>query len=234
MLDEEEKEQVETQLANDAADGEAASSQPSKAGGIRQWCADNKKPFAAIIMLSVLLVASIAAGCIVYTAEHNALASVNEECAELRVDLDEANAKIASLQKSNKELEGKLSSAEKERDSFKAEVGGYQDQQATIADEKAKLEDLHAQLDALQAERDSLQEQIDAKKLAEEKAAQEKEQRRIEKESKSAGNSQIVYWMSGGKVYHTTPDCPTLKRSSGIHSGSISASGKSRCCKVCG
>ena len=81
MLDEEEKEQVETQLANDAADGEAASSQPSKAGGIRQWCADNKKPFAAIIMLSVLLVASIAAGCIVYTAEHNALASVNEECA---------------------------------------------------------------------------------------------------------------------------------------------------------
>lgn len=43
-----------------------------------------------------------------------------------------------------------------------------------------------------------------------------------------------VYWVANGKVYHTTPNCTTLKRSSNIHSGSIAESGKSRACKVCG
>ena len=42
-----------------------------------------------------------------------------------------------------------------------------------------------------------------------------------------------VYWTSGGKVYHSTKDCPSLGRSSNIRSGSISESGKSRACKNC-
>lgn len=42
-----------------------------------------------------------------------------------------------------------------------------------------------------------------------------------------------VYWVQNGKVYHSTANCSTLKRSSNIRSGTISQSGKSRGCKVC-
>ena len=45
----------------------------------------------------------------------------------------------------------------------------------------------------------------------------------------------IVYWTPNGKSYHSTPDCPTLKRSKTINSGTIEESGKidpcDRCCK---
>ena len=50
--------------------------------------------------------------------------------------------------------------------------------------------------------------------------------------------SGTVYWVPGGEVWHTTSDCPSLKRShsSSIMSGSISdamAAGKKRVCKNC-
>ena len=46
----------------------------------------------------------------------------------------------------------------------------------------------------------------------------------------------VVYWTPGGSVYHTTPDCPSLKRSHTILSGSVEqamAAGKGRVCKNC-
>lgn len=43
-----------------------------------------------------------------------------------------------------------------------------------------------------------------------------------------------VYWVSGGKVWHTTQYCRTLARSTNIREGSIADSGKARACKVCG
>lgn len=43
-----------------------------------------------------------------------------------------------------------------------------------------------------------------------------------------------VYWVLNGKVWHTTPNCSTLSRSSDIRSGTIDESGKSRACKKCG
>lgn len=49
-----------------------------------------------------------------------------------------------------------------------------------------------------------------------------------------ATNSSTVYWVSSGKVYHITKDCPSLSRSKNIKSGTISQSGKSRVCKNCG
>lgn len=49
-----------------------------------------------------------------------------------------------------------------------------------------------------------------------------------------AYSGSTVYWVSSGKVYHSSPDCPSLGRSSNIHSGSIAQSGKSRACKICG
>ena len=45
---------------------------------------------------------------------------------------------------------------------------------------------------------------------------------------------QTVYWVPNGKVWHTTPDCSTLSRSSDIRSGTIEESGKSRVCEKCG
>ncbi len=44
----------------------------------------------------------------------------------------------------------------------------------------------------------------------------------------------IVYWTASGSVYHLSKDCPTLKRSKKIQSGSIAESKKSRVCNVCG
>ena len=43
-----------------------------------------------------------------------------------------------------------------------------------------------------------------------------------------------VYWTPYGYVYHYSRFCPTLANSRTILSGSISSSGKSRGCKVCG
>ena len=46
----------------------------------------------------------------------------------------------------------------------------------------------------------------------------------------------VVYWVSGGSVYHTTPDCPSLKRSHNMRSGTVQqamAAGKSRVCTNC-
>ena len=45
-----------------------------------------------------------------------------------------------------------------------------------------------------------------------------------------------VYWVSGGEVYHSTKNCPSLKRSKNIQSGTVSqaiARGKDRPCKNC-
>ena len=165
------------------------------------------------------------------------------------------NTRLAEQQQEFSELQGELKSSQKEANALRSsndslrdhvavlneELSEYKDQQATIDDEKAKLEELHAQYDSLEQERDELVRQLDAKRLAEEQAAREAERQRLEALESSGGGyssgsnvGQTVYWVSGGSVYHTTPNCVTLKRSSNIQSGSISESGKGRCCKVCG
>lgn len=72
-------------------------------------------------------------------------------------------------------------------------------------------------------------------KKAEEEKAKEKE---AFSDFVSSGNGDYgtyqgatVYYVSGGSVYHSTPDCPTLSRSKNILSGSP-PSGR-RPCKVC-
>lgn len=42
-----------------------------------------------------------------------------------------------------------------------------------------------------------------------------------------------VYWVAGGKSYHSTPDCPTLGRSKNIKSGTIAESHKDDPCNIC-
>lgn len=50
---------------------------------------------------------------------------------------------------------------------------------------------------------------------------------------KPVDSGRTVYWVDNGNVYHSTPDCQTLKRSRNIHSGTISQSGKGKPCKRC-
>lgn len=50
----------------------------------------------------------------------------------------------------------------------------------------------------------------------------------------STTKSGTVYWVPNGSVYHYSRSCPTLSRSRTVYSGTISQSGKSRACKVCG
>lgn len=210
-----------------AGDSDPDAEKNSKLSRFRQWIRNNKGPSFAIAALSALLALSIGIG-------YSSYCSLNSELDKQKNELSSYKSTATSLQSEKSLWKDKYSEIQKERDSLKEEIGNYQDQQATIDDEKAKLEDLHSQLDSLQADRDSLQEQVDTKKLADEHATQEQEKRRVDQESKSVTTGQTVYWVSGGSVYHTTSNCPTLKRSSNIHSGSIAASGKSRCCKVCG
>lgn len=52
----------------------------------------------------------------------------------------------------------------------------------------------------------------------------------------SPGDVQVVtvYWVPGGKVWHSTSSCRTLSRSSDIREGTVEESGKARACYVCG
>lgn len=50
-------------------------------------------------------------------------------------------------------------------------------------------------------------------------------------------NTQTVYWVEKGEVWHTKSSCPSLSRSKNIISGSLSdakSAGKERVCKRCG
>lgn len=53
------------------------------------------------------------------------------------------------------------------------------------------------------------------------------------KKSPNKKHSGTVYWTSGGSVYHSTKNCPTLSRSKSIKHGSLSSCPKKRACKVC-
>ncbi len=50
---------------------------------------------------------------------------------------------------------------------------------------------------------------------------------------KAKNTLKTYYWVENGKVYHTTKNCTTLKRSKSILSGKSVPSGR-RLCKVCG
>ena len=52
--------------------------------------------------------------------------------------------------------------------------------------------------------------------------------------SSSSRSLGTVYWTPSGTVYHLSRNCSTLSRSRTVYSGSVSASGKPRACKVCG
>lgn len=154
--------------------------------------------------------------------------SLQQKNDDLTSKYEELQEEYNQLKGDHKDLQSNYESLQSDYDSIQSEIEGYQDQQATVNDLNNKLTELQGQYDTLQAERDNLLQQLDAKRLAEEQAAQAAQQQVIA-QSQSV---ETVYWTSGGECYHSTSDCPTLKRSNSISSGTIEQSGR-RPCKVC-
>ena len=125
----------------------------------------------------------------------------------------------------------------------------YEDQKETIKELNQQIDDLTAQNQSLISDKESLQNQItDLKKQVENLKNNDDNSGgnggrpitsssgngfRFPSTNNSTQASGTVYWTSGGDVYHSTPDCSALSRSSNISSGTISQSGKSRACKIC-
>lgn len=169
---------------------------------------------------------------------------VNEKAQEqLKADAAAAQKTIASIGTVTLERESAISDARQQYDS--------------LSDEGKKLVTNYAVLTAaettLQGQKDTKAKQEAAAKAAADKVAADKAaatQKQQEQASTSSeinitgdGSStpdeptgQTVYWTPGGKSYHSTPNCTTLKRSKKICSGTIAeakAAGKSDPCNVC-
>ena len=122
------------------------------------------------------------------------------------------------------------------------------EEQERLAEEKAKKEAEEKAAQEKAAQEKAAQEAAAAKAKAEaEAAAQAQAQAEAQQQAQAAAQAQAqqqqaraqqqaggtVYWVPNGQVYHSTPDCPSLGRSSTIYSGTIAQSGKSRPCKNC-
>lgn len=112
------------------------------------------------------------------------------------------------------QLSAKISSLESELDDYKLQITSLTNDKKSLNDELDKLKQDNLKLEEQQSEIDKLNTLIKSEPIDEPVA-------------------ETVYWVSGGKVYHSTSSCSTLKRSSNIQSGTITQSGKSRACKVC-
>ena len=55
----------------------------------------------------------------------------------------------------------------------------------------------------------------------------------VNRTTPSTTNTNVVYWVPNGKVYHSTNKCPALARSKNILSGPLSQCPKTRPCKDC-
>lgn len=179
------------------------------------------------IISSILLITTIVLSICLYN-NSNINQNLNSQLDKVADDNNRMQKSYDNLCEDNAEIKGKNNALSIENRLLRNKLSYYQDQQATIDDLNAKLNELHKQYDTLETERDKLQVQVDAKKAEQERIAREQEQGRF-----AYDRGGTVYWVPGGSVYHSTPDCATLKRSSSISSGTISQSGKRRACKVC-
>lgn len=125
------------------------------------------------------------------------------------------------------ESEDKITEASDAYNSLSDMAQSYVTNQDTLADAEARLQELKEE-----------KEREDQRRLEEERRKEEQRQQEEFEDFESSGNGDdgdyyggTVYYVSGGEVYHSTPDCPTLSRSTNIHSGSP-PSGR-RPCKVC-
>lgn len=162
----------------------------------------------------------------------NNIISLSNKIDRVTEDYNKLSVDYNSLDRTYSNLKSKHKSLQMDYQKIESEINNYKDQQATIDDLNSKLTELQSQYDSLEADRNNLQAKLDAKKAEQERVAREQEAQRIAQQQANAIGG-TVYWVAGGEVYHSTPNCATLKRSSNIQSGTIAQSGKNRACKVC-
>lgn len=226
-------EQTPDQDASTAPDDKQDVSLPRRVTAkINSWLGRGNRPLAFTTTLLTTLILAIAVGISSYDSLNHSYARLSHDYEQSQSTLAEEREYAELLEARIDSLSNDLGEARSERDEYKSQIANYEDQQATIDDLTARLEELNQERDSLIEERDTIQGQLDAKKLAEEQA--QREQAEQITSSGNTGYGRTVYWTPNGKVYHLSPNCPTLRRSHNVYSGSISASGKPRCCKVCG
>ncbi|MCY1712674.1 hypothetical protein [Caproiciproducens galactitolivorans] len=68
------------------------------------------------------------------------------------------------------------------------------------------------------------------------KATVKKSAKKVAKNTSTAKKVQTVYWVDDTKIYHSSKNCRTLKKSKAIHSGTLAQAqkaGHTQLCKVC-
>ncbi len=158
------------------------------------------------------------------------------------------NSNTESITVTDKAAEEAQRKAEEEKATLEAQKKAEEEAKAAAeAQRKAEEEAKAAEEAQKKAEKEAAEkaaaEKAQAEKEAAEKARAEKEaaeKAQAEKEAAKQAEAQsqqnagsTVYWTPNGKVYHSTPDCPSLARSKTILSGTIEESGKPRPCKNC-
>lgn len=163
----------------------------------------------------------------------NKIGKVNEELETLKTQVSARDSDVGKLEselKSQSDANAKLQQQLDDANKKIGELSELENQQSVIDSLNQQISLLSSENGTLKQQVSDLQTQLTAKNTAQASAGSEKNS--ATGGSTSSGG-ETVYWVSGGEVYHSTPNCSTLKRSKNVQSGTIEESGKSRTCKVC-
>lgn len=163
----------------------------------------------------------------------NKIGKVNEELETLKTQVSARDSDVGKLEselKSQSDANAKLQQQLDDANKKIGELSELENQQSVIDSLNQQISLLSSENETLKQQVSDLQTQLTAKNTAQVSAGSEKNSG-IGGSTSSGGKT--VYWVSGGEVYHSTPNCSTLKRSKNVQSGTIEKSGKSRPCKVC-
>ena len=235
--DSEEDESINSNAGDEPIDSDAGRSSVRGLSAIRdrvtEWLKVGNRSISVIASTSAVLMFALAICISMNISQGERLNIANAGMSELSEETSALEERNETLKDGNKQLRDRIAELNGKAGDLEAELNNYKDQQATIDDMSKKLEEVHSSYDKLLEERDGLQGQLDAKRLAEEQAARAQAEA-IQQQQSSGGYGGTVYWVSGGSVYHLSPNCVTLKRSNGIMSGPKSSCPRTRCCSVCG
>lgn len=144
----------------------------------------------------------------------------------LEEEIESVNKKYTDITKENDKLSKQISDIKTENSNIKNEL---KNAEIELSNSKTNFNELQEKYKSLETENQSLKQ-----KLEEQKKIETAESSVTSNDTDDIDYETTVYWTPNGKVYHYSRNCPTLKRSSSISSGSISSSGRGRSCKVCG
>lgn len=173
----------------------------------------------------------------------------SQENRSIRNELQESQNQITILKDEKDDLTGQKLLLEKdvddaisERDELQTQYDQLAAEHQTCTDQITELNNTITEYEAQIKEYETLVESLNGQIAEKDKTINEQKET-INSYTSSRNNggttpqeqniAQTVYWTPKGEVYHSTPNCSSLKRSSQIFSGTISQSGKPRGCKLC-